>query len=125
MGGGSVEQVRYLVESGCVEPLIGALRNANSRVTSAILDGVKNILDKGDLIKESSANPFVPLVRNAVHFNIIERVATEHEQGCEIAADIVNFCDGRPNSTPQSENTTKETGTEDTGSFDNLPMMDE
>lgn len=98
--GGSLEQIRYLVDIGCVEPLVGSLRNANGRVTSAILDGLKNLLQRGDAIKESSANPFVPVVRNATHFGIIERVATEFEQGCEIAAEIVSFCNGRRPDSP-------------------------
>jgi len=94
--GGSHCQIQHLVNIGCIQPLIGALQNANGRLTSLILEGLKDLLKKGDAIDMTPVNPFVPLVRDAVHFNIIERVADEDGEGRDIAAFIVRFCDERP-----------------------------
>lgn len=52
--GGTPMQVKYLVEQGCLEPLCNLLTVHDARIVSVALEGLENILRKGQKEKDTS-----------------------------------------------------------------------
>lgn len=52
--GGTPEQIKYLVEQGCIEPLCNLLSVHDSRIVSVALEGLENILRVGQKEKDTS-----------------------------------------------------------------------
>lgn len=46
--GGSTEQIRYLVDQGCIKPLCDLLTASDARILTVALEGLENILKVGD-----------------------------------------------------------------------------
>ena len=51
------EQIRYLVQQGCIQPLCELLSCPDNKIIQVALDGLENILKVGDMDKEASENP--------------------------------------------------------------------
>lgn len=51
------EQIRYLVEQGCIKPLCELLSCPDNKIIQVALDGLENILKVGDIDKEASEDP--------------------------------------------------------------------
>ncbi|KAL8809725.1 MAG: hypothetical protein Q9223_005104 [Gallowayella weberi] len=51
------EQIRYLVEQGCIKPLCELLACPDNKIIQVALDGLENILKVGDMDKEASEDP--------------------------------------------------------------------
>ena len=51
------EQIRYLVECGCIKPLCDLLACPDNKIIQVALDGLENILKVGDMDKEASEDP--------------------------------------------------------------------
>lgn len=56
--GGTPEQIKYLVEQGCIEPLCNLLTVHDSRIVSVALEGLENILKVGQKEKDTSGAEF-------------------------------------------------------------------
>lgn len=55
--GGSPEQIRYLVNQGCIPPLCELLTSADARIVMVALEGLENILRVGDADSKNTNNP--------------------------------------------------------------------
>ena len=51
------EQIRYLVQQGCIKPLCDLLTCPDNKIIQVALDGLENILKVGDMDKEAAENP--------------------------------------------------------------------
>ncbi|MCJ1229723.1 Importin alpha subunit (Karyopherin alpha subunit) (Serine-rich RNA polymerase I suppressor protein) [Toensbergia leucococca] len=51
------DQIRYLVQQGCIRPLCDLLACPDNKIIQVALDGLENILKVGDMDKEASENP--------------------------------------------------------------------
>ncbi|KAI5306786.1 Importin alpha subunit (Karyopherin alpha subunit) (Serine-rich RNA polymerase I suppressor protein) [Ascosphaera pollenicola] len=104
------DQIRYLVDRGCIKPLCDLLACPDNKIIQVALDGLENILKVGELDKQYSADAGVNINRYAllieeaggmekIHecqnnaneeiymkaYNIIEKYFSDEEEG---AADI-------------------------------------
>ena len=50
------EQIRYLVQQGCIKPLCDLLQCPDNKIIQVALDGLENILKVGEMDKDSSDN---------------------------------------------------------------------
>ncbi|KAJ2421492.1 Importin subunit alpha-1 [Coemansia sp. RSA 2524] len=50
------EQIRYMVQQGCIKPLSDLLNCMDNKITQVALDGLENILKVGEADKEESGN---------------------------------------------------------------------
>lgn len=80
--GGSPEQIRYLVNSGCIRPLCDLLAVSDARVITVALEGLENILKIGD--KEAhdtnGINRFAQVVEEADGLDKIEALQRHNNQ---------------------------------------------
>ena len=61
--GGDDLQIKYLVDSGCVPPLVNLLDKPDVRIVSVALEGIENILKCGQRNQNADgSNPFVQVV---------------------------------------------------------------
>ena len=61
--GGDDMQIKYLVDSGAVPPLVNLLDKPDVRIVSVALEGIENILKCGQRnLQPDGTNPFVPVV---------------------------------------------------------------
>ncbi len=51
------EQIRYLVQCGCIKPLCDLLACPDNKIIQVALDGLENILKVGDMDREASEDP--------------------------------------------------------------------
>ncbi|KAJ2358464.1 Importin subunit alpha-1, partial [Coemansia sp. RSA 2618] len=50
------DQIRYIVQQGCIKPLCDLLNCMDNKITQVALDGLENILKVGEADKDQSAN---------------------------------------------------------------------
>mmetsp|Transcript_68671 Transcript_68671/g.183301 ORF Transcript_68671/g.183301 Transcript_68671/m.183301 type:complete len:311 (-) Transcript_68671:280-1212(-) len=61
--GGDDMQIKYLVDQGCIPPLVNLLDKPDVRIVSVALEGIENILKCGQRnLNPDDSNPFVPVV---------------------------------------------------------------
>jgi len=73
--GGSPEQIRFLVQCGCIKPLCDILTCSDARIIIVALEGLENILKIGE--KEYSitgVNPFASMIEEADGLDKIEQL---------------------------------------------------
>eukprot|EP01012_Entosiphon_sulcatum_P048046 TRINITY_DN65_c0_g1_i3.p1 TRINITY_DN65_c0_g1~~TRINITY_DN65_c0_g1_i3.p1 ORF type:complete len:575 (-),score=165.64 TRINITY_DN65_c0_g1_i3:1111-2835(-) len=57
--GGTLEQVAFLVDQGCMPPLVDLLNNSDTKLVSVALEAVENILQAGESVPgDRTENPF-------------------------------------------------------------------
>lgn len=56
--GGTPQQIKYLVEQGCIEPLTNLLTVHDARIVSVALEGLENILRVGQKEKDTSNSEY-------------------------------------------------------------------
>lgn len=60
--GGSAEQIKFLVQCGCIKPLCDLLTCSDVRIVTVALEGLENILKVGEAQKElagpAGVNPY-------------------------------------------------------------------
>jgi len=72
---GSDVQVKYLVESGCIESMCELLTSPDSKIVLVCLEGLENILDRGENIKNLCAdrrNPYAVKIEEIEGLDKIE-----------------------------------------------------
>lgn len=72
--GGTPEQIRYLVEQGCIHPLCDLLTVVDAKIVHVALNGLENILRLGEMDAKSlgGANPYAVLIEECYGLDKIE-----------------------------------------------------
>uniref|UniRef100_A0A4W4GZA4 Importin subunit alpha n=1 Tax=Electrophorus electricus TaxID=8005 RepID=A0A4W4GZA4_ELEEL len=72
--GGSAEQIRHLVELGCIKPLCDLLTLMDSKIVQVALNGLENILRLGELDAKRGGgiNPYCALIEEAYGLDKLE-----------------------------------------------------
>uniref|UniRef100_A0A672G7R8 Importin subunit alpha n=1 Tax=Salarias fasciatus TaxID=181472 RepID=A0A672G7R8_SALFA len=72
--GGSAEQIRHLVELGCIKPLCDLLTLMDSKIVQVALNGIENILRLGELEAKRGGgiNPYCALIEEAYGLDKLE-----------------------------------------------------
>uniref|UniRef100_A0A672NQ83 Importin subunit alpha n=1 Tax=Sinocyclocheilus grahami TaxID=75366 RepID=A0A672NQ83_SINGR len=72
--GGSAEQIRHLVELGCIKPLCDLLTLMDSKIVQVALNGLENILRLGELEAKRGGgiNPYCALIEEAYGLDKLE-----------------------------------------------------
>ena len=71
--GGDDLQITFLVDSGCVPPLVNLLDKPDVRIVSVALEGIENILKCGQRnLNRDGTNPFVGVVERCCGVDKIE-----------------------------------------------------
>jgi hypothetical protein len=75
------EQIRYLVQSGCIKPLCDLLACPDNKIIQVALDGLENILKVGEMDKESGAdqNTGEPINRYALFIEEVGGMEKIHD----------------------------------------------
>ncbi|MCJ1239665.1 Importin alpha subunit (Karyopherin alpha subunit) (Serine-rich RNA polymerase I suppressor protein) [Varicellaria rhodocarpa] len=108
------EQIRYLVQQGCIKPLCDLLACPDNKIIQVALDGLENLLKVGEMDKEASENPaeqninrYALFIEEAggmekIHdcqnnvneeiymkaYNIIEKYFSDEEEGADMEANV-------------------------------------
>lgn len=72
------EQIRYLVQSGCIKPLCDLLACPDNKIIQVALDGLENILKVGDMDKEAN-DQAEPINRYALFIEEVGGMEKIHE----------------------------------------------
>lgn len=81
--GGTPEQIKYLVEQGCVKPLCDHLSVHDARIVSVALEGLENILRVGQKDKDSTGaeiNEYASLIESVGGLDKIEALQQHSNQ---------------------------------------------
>lgn len=74
--GGLVPQIRYLVEQGCIQPVVSMLNCNDSRIIQVCLDCLKKILEAGEM--DDGSNPCSTYIEECGGLDVIEGLQ-QHE----------------------------------------------
>ena len=96
--GGDYFQIKQLVESGCIAPLVNLLNDSHPRVVQAVLEGLQNILKCGSKCAsnqgpeaEGTTNPFVAVVKMCACVERIQGLARHNNHSISnLAVDILD-----------------------------------
>uniref|UniRef100_A0A8C1KQJ5 Importin subunit alpha n=1 Tax=Cyprinus carpio TaxID=7962 RepID=A0A8C1KQJ5_CYPCA len=81
--GGTPEQIRYLVNLGCIKPLCDLLTVMDSKIVQVALNGLENILRLGEQEAKqngSGLNPYCSLIEEAYGLDKIEFLQSHENQ---------------------------------------------
>nr|AAC52450.1 SRP1 [Mus musculus]prf//2211316A SRP1 protein [Mus musculus] len=81
--GGSAEQIKYLVELGCIKPLCDLLTVMDAKIVQVALNGLENILRLGEQEAKrngSGINPYCALIEEAYGLDKIEFLQSHENQ---------------------------------------------
>ncbi|XP_018615435.1 importin subunit alpha-7 [Scleropages formosus] len=81
--GGTPEQIRYLVNLGCIKPLCDLLTVMDSKIVQVALNGLENILRLGEHEAKQSGsgiNPYCSLIEEAYGLDKIEFLQSHENQ---------------------------------------------
>uniref|UniRef100_A0A671LI74 Importin subunit alpha-7-like n=1 Tax=Sinocyclocheilus anshuiensis TaxID=1608454 RepID=A0A671LI74_9TELE len=81
--GGTPEQIRYLVNLGCIKPLCDLLTVMDSKIVLVALNGLENILRLGEQEAKQNAsglNPYCSLIEEAYGLDKIEFLQSHENQ---------------------------------------------
>ncbi|XP_038655549.1 importin subunit alpha-6 [Scyliorhinus canicula] len=81
--GGTPEQIRYLVELGCIKPLCDLLTVMDSKIVQVALNGLENILRLGEQEAKQNGNginPYCALIEEAYGLDKIEFLQSHENQ---------------------------------------------
>ncbi|KAF2076879.1 hypothetical protein CYY_001846 [Polysphondylium violaceum] len=89
--GGSPEQIKFLVDQGCISPLCDLLSYASdSRIINVALEGIENILNSGQKESQDGSNPYINIVEDANgHLKISDLQKHENKDTAEKATRIL------------------------------------
>ncbi len=74
-------QIEFLVQNGCVPPLLNLLTKPDTRIVSVVLEGILNILKCGQRnVKGDGSNPYVTVVEMCEGVNRIEELESHENQ---------------------------------------------
>jgi len=73
------EQIRYLVNQGCIKPLCDLLACPDNKIIQVALDGLENILKVGDLDKEAAGEGQDTINRYALYIEECQGMEKIHD----------------------------------------------
>jgi hypothetical protein len=76
--GGTPQQIKYLVQQGCIKPLCDLLTFQDARIVTVALEGLENILKVGETEKEMGSNLYANYIEEADGLSKIE--ALQHHE---------------------------------------------
>ena len=83
--GGTPEQIKYLVEQGCIEPLCNLLDIHDARIISVALEGLENILRVGQREKDTSGAEYNEYARTIEAVEGLDKIeALQHHTNQEV-----------------------------------------
>lgn len=74
--GGTVQQIKYLVSQGAIEPLCNLLTAQDVRIVGVALEGLENILRVGQKEKETSGSDFNEYARDIEAIGGLDKIET-------------------------------------------------
>jgi hypothetical protein len=83
--GGTPQQVEYLVQCGCIKPMVDLLAVSDTKIAGVALEAIENILRVGQKKQQEAGlaeNPFVALVESAD--GVIKIEALQHDLNEEV-----------------------------------------
>lgn len=113
--GGTAEQIRYLVEQGCIAPLCELLTLMDTKIIQVALNGLENILRLGETDSKAhgTVNPFAVIIEECYGldkieflqshenmeiyqkaFDIVDRYFGSEEEDATVAPDVQTGPDG-------------------------------
>merc|ERR1719238_303931 len=80
--GGSPEQIKYLVQQGCIKPLCDLLTCNDPRLVTVALEGIENVLKAGEYEAQQagSQNPYTAFVDEAEGLDKLEQLQTHQNE---------------------------------------------
>jgi len=87
--GGTPQQIKYLVQQGCIKPLCDLLTFQDARIVTVALEGLENILKVGETEKEMGANMYANFIEEADGLSKIE--ALQHHETQKIYESAVKI----------------------------------
>ena len=80
--GGSPEQIKYLVQQGCIKPLCDLLTCNDPRLVTVALEGIENVLKAGEYEapQNNSTNPYTTFVDEAEGLTKLEQLQTHNNE---------------------------------------------
>ena len=119
--GANEQQIAYLVSRGCIKALCELLTSSDTKVVAVSLEGLENILEKGEDEKERSGiNPFADKIEDDGGVTKIERLQMHVNQNVfDRATTIIEkyFTQGSDTDEDDDENTIEPVANNDAGSF--------
>lgn len=88
------DQIRYLVQQGCIRPLCEILASKDNKITLVALDGLENILKAGEMEKADSPdgiNPYALVIDECGGVELIHQLQTHANE--EIYKKAYNIID--------------------------------
>lgn len=83
--GGTPEQIKYLVEQGCIEPLCNLLAVHDARIVSVALEGLENILRVGQKEKDASGAEYNDYARSIESVGGLDKIeGLQHHSNQEV-----------------------------------------
>lgn len=83
--GGTPEQIKYLVEQGCIEPLCNLLAVHDARIVSVALEGLENILRVGQKEKDASGAEYNEYARSIESVGGLDKIeGLQHHSNQEV-----------------------------------------
>mmetsp|Transcript_14278 Transcript_14278/g.40184 ORF Transcript_14278/g.40184 Transcript_14278/m.40184 type:complete len:541 (-) Transcript_14278:366-1988(-) len=83
--GGTPQQVEYLVQCGCIKPMVDLLSVSDTKIAGVALEAIENILRVGQKKQQEAGlaeNPFVALVESAE--GVVKIEALQHDLNEEV-----------------------------------------
>jgi hypothetical protein len=100
--GGSPEQIRYLVQQGCIKPLCDLLTCNDPRLVTVALKGIENVLKAGkqEELSHGGTNPYTTVVDEAEGIDKLKQLQ-DHSKAMHILETYMNgFRSDRMNTPP-------------------------
>jgi importin subunit alpha-6/7 len=100
--GGSPEQIRYLVQQGCIKPLCDLLTCNDPRLVTVALEGIENVLKAGkqEELSHGGTNPYTTVVDEAEGIDKLKQLQ-DHSKAMHILETFMNgFRSDRMNTPP-------------------------
>jgi len=100
--GGSPEQIRYLVQQGCIKPLCDLLTCNDPRLVTVALEGIENVLKAGkqEELSHGGTNPYTTVVDEAEGIDKLKQLK-DHSKAMHILETYMNgFRSDRMNTPP-------------------------
>ena len=72
--GGRPEQIRFIVEAGCIQPLCDILGVGDNKMVEVALDALENILRVGKDLGGGTGNPYADTIEECQGLDKIEAV---------------------------------------------------
>merc|ERR1719440_1262767 len=80
--GGSPDQIKYLVQQGCIKPLCDLLTCNDPRLVTVALEGIENVLKAGEYEapQNNGTNPYTAFVDEAEGLTKLEQLQTHNNE---------------------------------------------